>query len=324
MTGRAESARRASVFTKFINTLIIRLACDLKRFAGLKIFADTIAYLHKLMYNNRCMKVGIYFNKNYLPDNLKLTARLKEKLSGSGIECRVVCAAEDLSGIDVLMVLGGDGTILTMAAECARRGIKIMGINYGHMGFLAEFEQDKLDDAVDLLCSGNYSTERRSMLSIDIGGKNYLALNDLVIQRSTYGKKFSNTINLSATIDGSLVDNYLSDGIIVSTPTGSTAYSLAAGGSVLTPDISAFILTPLCAHSLHSRPIVFSDKSVLNIYYHKENTAVNVSVDGIVVGEFESFAEAKVTKSDFYTEFITSNNINFFDKLLSKLSKWSR
>ena len=93
---------------------------------------------------------------------------------------------------------------------------------------------------------------------------------------------------------------------------------------MLTPDISAFILTPLCAHSLHSRPIVFSDKSVLNIYYHKENTAVNVSVDGIVVGEFESFAEAKVTKSDFYTEFITSNNINFFDKLLSKLSKWSR
>ena len=270
------------------------------------------------------MKVGIYFNKNYLPDNLKLTARLKEKLSGSGIECRVVCTAVDLSGIDVLMVLGGDGTILTMAAECARRGIKIMGINYGHMGFLAEFEQDKLDDAVDLLCSGNYSTERRSMLSIDIGGKNYLALNDLVIQRSTYGKKFSNTINLSATIDGSLVDNYLSDGIIVSTPTGSTAYSLAAGGSVLTPDISAFILTPLCAHSLHSRPIVFSDKSVLNIYYHKENTAVNVSVDGIVVGEFESFTEAKVTKSDFYTEFITSNNINFFDKLLSKLSKWSR
>ena len=142
------------------------------------------------------MKVGIYFNKNYLPDNLKLAARLKEKLSGSGIECRVVCAAEDLSGIDVLMVLGGDGTILTMAAECARRGIKIMGINYGHMGFLAEFEQDKLDDAVDLLCSGNYSTERRSMLSIDIGGKNYLALNDLVIQRSTYGKKFRNNINL--------------------------------------------------------------------------------------------------------------------------------
>lgn len=270
------------------------------------------------------MKVGIYFNKNYLPGNLRLTARIKERLSGFGIGCHNVCSPSELDGTDILMVLGGDGTILTMAAECARRGIKIMGINYGHIGFLAEFEQEKLDDAVEILCSGKYSTERRSMFSVDIGKKNYLALNDLVIQRSTYGKRYSNTINLSAMIDGSLVDNYLSDGIIVSTPTGSTAYSLAAGGSVLTPDINAFILTPLCAHSLHSRPIVFSDKSELKIFYHKENTAVNVSVDGIVIGEFESLAEFKVTKSEYCTEFIVSNNVNFFDKLLSKLSKWSR
>lgn len=272
----------------------------------------------------RDMKVGIYFNKNYLPDNLKLVGRIKDKLAGFGIGCNAVCSPDDLSGVDILMVLGGDGTILTMASECARRGIKIMGINYGHIGFLAEFEQDKLDDAVNLLCSGDYSTEKRSMLSIDICGKNYLALNDLVVQRSTYGNKYSNTINLSATIDGSLVDNYLSDGIIVSTPTGSTAYSLAAGGSVLTPDISAFILTPLCAHSLHSRPIVYSDRSELKIYYRKENTSVNVAVDGIVVGEFESYVEATVTKSDYCTEFIVSDKVNFFDKLLSKLSKWSR
>lgn len=160
--------------------------------------------------------------------------------------------------------------------------------------------------------------------SVEIGGRSFIALNDLVIERSTYGQKYSNTISLSAYIDGSLVDNYLSDGIIVSTPTGSTAYSLAAGGSVLTPDIDAFILTPLCAHSLHSRPIVYSDKSELRILYEKENTAVNVSVDGIIVGEFEGAIEAKITKSQYFTEFITSDKVNFFDKLLSKLSKWSR
>ena len=84
------------------------------------------------------MKVGIYFNKNYLPDNLRLTARIKERLSGFGIGCHNVCSPSELDGTDILMVLGGDGTILTMAAECARRGIKIMGINYGHIGFLAE------------------------------------------------------------------------------------------------------------------------------------------------------------------------------------------
>ena len=270
------------------------------------------------------MKVGIYFSKKYLSGYLETVQKIKERLGASGIECAAVRSSEELDGIDVLMVLGGDGTILTVAADCARRGIKIMGINYGHIGFLAEFEQEKLDEAIELLCSGDYSTEKRSMLSVEIGGRSFIALNDLVIERSTYGQKYSNTISLSAYIDGSLVDNYLSDGIIVSTPTGSTAYSLAAGGSVLTPDIDAFILTPLCAHSLHSRPIVYSDKSELRILYEKENTAVNVSVDGIIVGEFEGAVEAKITKSQYFTEFITSDKVNFFDKLLSKLSKWSR
>lgn len=275
-----------------------------------------------IMYS--VMKVGIYFNKKYLSGYLETVQKIKERLGASGIECAAVRSSEELDGTDVLMVLGGDGTILTVAADCARRGIKIMGINYGHIGFLAEFEQEKLDEAIELLCSGDYSTEKRSMLSVEIGGRSFIALNDLVIERSTYGQKYSNTISLSAYIDGSLVDNYLSDGIIVSTPTGSTAYSLAAGGSVLTPDIDAFILTPLCAHSLHSRPIVYSDKSELRILYEKENTAVNVSVDGIIVGEFEGAVEAKITKSQYFTEFITSDKVNFFDKLLSKLSKWSR
>ena len=275
-----------------------------------------------IMYS--VMKVGIYFNRKYLSGYLETVQKIKERLGASGIECAAVRSSRELDGIDVLMVLGGDGTILTVAADCARRGIKIMGINYGHIGFLAEFEQEKLDEAIELLCSGDYSTEKRGMLSVEIGGMSFIALNDLVIERSTYGQKYSNTISLSAYIDGSLVDNYLSDGIIVSTPTGSTAYSLAAGGSVLTPDIDAFILTPLCAHSLHSRPIVYSDKSELRILYEKENTAVNVSVDGIIVGEFEGAVEAKITKSQYFTEFITSDKVNFFDKLLSKLSKWSR
>ncbi len=277
------------------------------------------------MYNKAVMNVGIYVNRKYLPEDYGgLYRSVGAKLGSCGIGCREVASVGELDGIDVLAVLGGDGTILTVASECARRGIKIMGVNYGHMGFLAEFEQEKMDDAVALLCGGNYATEKRSMLNVEIGGRNYLALNDLVVHRSIYGNKYSNTINLSAAIDGSLVDNYFSDGIIVSTPTGSTAYSLSAGGSVLTPDLDAFLLTPLCAHSLHSRPIVYSGRSELVIRYEKENTAVNVSVDGIVIGEFKGSMTARVTKSEHFTEFIVSGKVNFFDKLLSKLSKWSR
>ncbi|MCD7729684.1 MAG: NAD(+)/NADH kinase [Clostridia bacterium] len=270
------------------------------------------------------MNVGIYYNKNFISENLKLIDHISLRLNSSGIQCRTVLSAEELDGLDVLIVLGGDGTILTVAGDCARCDIKIMGINYGHMGFLAEFEQEKLDAAINLICSRDFKTEKRSMLDINVGGKDYLALNDFVIQRSTYGNKYSNTINLSAQIDGTVVDNYLADGIIVSTPTGSTAYSLAAGGSILTPDINAFVLTPLCAHSLHSRPIVFSDSSVLTVIYKKSNTAVNIAVDGVVIGEFEDSLEVNITKSQYSVDFITSGQVNFFDKLLSKLSKWSR
>lgn len=270
------------------------------------------------------MRIGIYFNKNYLSEYINQIERIKSELCKFCEGCVVVSSSENLSGIDLLIVLGGDGTILTIASECARRGVKIIGINYGNIGFLAEFDRDSLDDALDLIKSGTFVTEKRSMLNIEIGDKSYIALNDLAVQRSTYGNKYSSTIRLSASIDGSLVDNYLSDGIIVSTPTGSTAYSLAAGGSVLTPDMDAFILTPLCAHSLHSRPVVFSDKSKLVLFYEKLKTSVNIAVDGIVIGEFEDRISITVSKSEYYTEFITSGKVNFFDKLLSKLNKWSR
>ena len=199
------------------------------------------------------MKAGIYFNKNFLSENRPYVERLKAKLSVFD-KVIIVGSYNDLEGLDVLFVLGGDGTILTVASECAKRSVKIIGINYGHLGFLTEFEQEKLDEAAQLVCSGNYCITGRKLLEIKCGDNIYIALNDLVIQRSTSGVNFSNTVDLRAEIDGCHVDSFISDGIIVSTPTGSTAYSLSAGGSVLTPDINAFIMTPICAHSLHSRP----------------------------------------------------------------------
>jgi NAD+ kinase len=273
------------------------------------------------------MKVGIYFNRNYLSDNINYLEQISQLLSDSGSECVCVKNFSDLDGLDILLVLGGDGTILMIASECAKRGIKIMGINYGHLGFLAEFEPEKLTSAIALITSGNFSTEKRSMLKIEYGDKRYYALNDLVIQRSTSGNAFSNTINLTAKIDGSTVDNYIADGLIVSTPTGSTAYSLSAGGSILTPDIDAFIMTPICAHSLHSRPIVYSASSTLTICpaESKDSRALlNIIVDGKAVDAVTYFDEIKITKAKRHVEFITSSENDFFDKLLIKLNKWSR
>lgn len=270
------------------------------------------------------MKAGIYFNKNYLSDNRENVDKIFGKLSAHNVECRVVNCFNDLDGLDVLFVLGGDGTILMVASECAARGVKIIGINYGHVGFLAEFEPEKLNEAVDLVLSGKYSIQKRSILKVECGGKYFYALNDLVVQRSTCGENFANAVNLHAEIDGTTVDNFSSDGIIVSTPTGSTAYSLSAGGSILAPELDAFILTPVCAHSLHSRPVVFSDKSVLKIRPVNSKLPLVFAVDGKVAGEIRDSGLVTVSKADRYAEFITSADKNFFNKLLIKLSIWSK
>lgn len=270
------------------------------------------------------MKAGIYFNKNYISDNRENIDKIKSKLSASGVSCRIVEGFKDLDGLNVLFVLGGDGTILMVASECAARGVKIIGINYGHVGFLAEFEPEKLNEAVELVLSGNYSIQKRSILKIECGDKCFYALNDLVVQRSTYGENFANAVNLHAEIDGTTVDNFSSDGVIVSTPTGSTAYSLSAGGSILTPELDAFILTPICAHSLHSRPVVFSDSSQLKIRPVSAKLPLVFAVDGKIAGELRDGGLITVTKADRSAEFITAADKNFFNKLLIKLSIWSK
>lgn len=268
------------------------------------------------------MTVGLFYKKKYFKNTDYLDTVVRT-LNNKNIQCRVAEDSANLDGLDVLLVFGGDGTILTVASECARRGIKILGINYGHIGFLAEFEPEKLNNALEMLCSGNYSTQKRSLLKINYCGKIYYALNDLVIQRCTSGNAFSNTVNLEAAIDGSTVDNYTADGLIVSTPTGSTAYSLAAGGSILTPDINAFIMTPICAHSLHSRPVVYSDKSTLTILRQDDRGALNIIVDGVAEDCLFGDGKIEITRAEFDLEFITSPNRNFFNKLLIKLNKWS-
>lgn len=269
------------------------------------------------------MNVGIYSNRNYLGrDNVSIL-RIKEKLSEFGYSCKCVEGIDDIDGLDVLFVLGGDGTILTVAAECAKRGVKIIGINYGHIGFLTEFEADKIDEAVSLVIKGNYTLQKRALLEVSFG-ETIPALNDVVIQRNTGAVNFSNTVDIRAEIDGTTVDNFSADGIIVSTPTGSTAYSLSAGGAVLSPDLHAFSLTPVCAHSLHSRPIVFSDESTVTISPLSCREPLVIIVDGKVVGRLPVGEKVTIKKSQYFAEFITCGKENFFKKLLIKLSIWSK
>lgn len=270
------------------------------------------------------MNVGIYFNKNYLSENKPIIDKLKNSFDGTDIACKIVYNYSDLEGLDILYVLGGDGTILTVASDCARLGIRILGINYGNLGFLTEFEPEKADEAISLVRDKKFVVEKRTMLEISCGDSTYFALNDLTVQRSTCGSNFTNTVNFKAEIDGITVDNYTADGIIVSTPTGSTAYSLSAGGSVLSPDIDAFIMTPICAHSLHSKPIVYNDNSRLEIIPLSKKARLNIIVDGKIVNEISAPTTLKIKKSGFFAEFLTCGDKNFFNRLLNKLNIWSK
>lgn len=270
------------------------------------------------------MRVGIYLNTKYKAEQDEYLGRTYSALAPYGIDCVCVNDISLIKTIDVLLVLGGDGTILAVASECARRNVKILGVNCGHMGFLTDFEANQLDQALSLVSSGKYNTIKRSMIDVTFRGKSYLALNEVVLQRCTTGNSFSNTVNLHAEIDGTTVDNFSSDGLIISTPTGSTAYSLSAGGSILTPDLSAFIMTPICPHSLHSRPIVFSDKSTVKVNQSEKDCMLNLIVDGRVVDTLRGFDAVTIKKADWYTEFICGADNNFFDKLLIKLNIWSK
>lgn len=276
--------------------------------------------MYKMLYN-RGMKAGVYCNrhtKKFLPIRDGLVRILQDR----GMAYEIYYTPEEIAFPDVLIVLGGDGTILKAAIEAGRRGIDLLGINSGNLGFLTEFEGEQLEKAVELIC-GQYGVEERSVLQVRADGAVFYALNEAVFQRRYEEGADDNVVELSACIDGKKVDSFVGDGIIVSTPTGSTAYSLSAGGPVLTPDIRAFILTPICAHSLHNRPIVYPDTSAMRVDLSAVKNKVSLFCDGKFCGAYGRGSEIGVGRADFSVRFIKSKDNNFFDKLLFKLNTWS-
>ena len=277
--------------------------------------------MYKILYNE-AMKVGIFCNKETKRFRL-VQEELFKALRARGVEYRVFDRVEEIGGIDVLAVLGGDGTILKVAIRAGKEGILLLGINAGTLGFLTEFEGNQVAEAAELLCGGGV-TDCRSVLELDVGGKKFYALNDAVFQRRYDASVDDNVVGVQARIDGKEVDRFVGDGLIVSTPTGSTAYSLSAGGSVLTPDIAAFILTPICAHSLHNRPIVYADGSTLEVILSEEGGALSLFCDGKFSAELHRKDVVRVKKADFSVRFLKKQDSNFFDRLLFKLNKWSK
>jgi NAD+ kinase len=181
---------------------------------------------------------------------------------------------------DLLVVLGGDGTLLSVARAVEDRPVPILGVNLGTLGFLAEVPIDEMEAAVARALDGQMATERRMRLSVRLGRhgreQRWLALNDAVITKGASAR----IVDLEARADGQLVTTYHADGLIVSTPTGSTAYSLSAGGPILLPGVPSLLLTPICPHALTQRPLVLPDSAVIEVVVHPRGGEVQLAVDG--------------------------------------------
>jgi NAD+ kinase len=222
--------------------------------------------------------------------------------------------------VDLLVVLGGDGTLLAVARDIGDAGVPILGVNLGQLGFLAEVAPEEQLEVVDHVLRGEFETVARMRLEVRAvrSGAEIactLALNDLVIK----GTDLARMIDLEARTDGTRVGVYHGDGLIVSTPTGSTAYNLSAGGPILMPGARVFVLTPICPHTLTHRPLVLPETARLEIEVRPRDGGAQLTVDGQVGARLESGDRVQVVVSSHPAYFVVSPFRSRFDVLRTKL-----
>lgn len=220
---------------------------------------------------------------------------------------------------DCLISLGGDGTLLYVARHTCFYKIPILGFNLGKLGFLTEGEASSYKSALSQLYNGDYSLEERMMLSCTVRKKDeierkYVALNDVLVKSSGF-----RMIDIQAYASGSKIDSFRADGLIISTPTGSTAYSLAAGGPVVSPKARVMILNPICPHRLHDRAYVLSDEEVIKLKFGNREKEIMVTLDGQTNIPITPEDEVEVVRSQYSTQLIRLNDLGYFDRLRIKL-----
>jgi NAD+ kinase len=222
---------------------------------------------------------------------------------------------------NIAVALGGDGTLLFTARNFSKYNIPIVGINLGGLGFITEFRESELLECMEFVINGKHSFEERMMIDVQVYRNNKQSwvetgLNDLVI--NTGG--ISRLILLEVFSGRHLIGRYRSDGIIVSTPTGSTAYSLSAGGPILEPNMKAFVISPICPHSLGARPLIVPTEESIKIVMLSQNLEVTATVDGQVAFSLQYGDEIRTLKSDLITRLVSLHKRSFYDIVREKLS----
>jgi NAD+ kinase len=267
--------------------------------------------------------------KPHAPGVEQVLTGLMRMLKKRGIECLLDEAAagkigrrdgikrESLPGmVDLVVVLGGDGTLLSVAHLAAVAGVPVLGVNMGRLGFLTEVPVRELPLTLEALCAGSKDiVSFRSMLAVRCRGDVHLCLNDAVINKAVLARMIQVTIR----VDDKEVATAKADGLIVSTPTGSTAYALSAGGPILQPTIPAIVITPICPHALSFRPMVVSSQSKVKVELQTGGEEVYLTLDGQRGCRIEKKDAVEIKRSKHELQLISSPKRNYFDLLQEKL-----
>ena len=224
--------------------------------------------------------------------------------------------------VDVILVLGGDGTFLTVAKLVDKRPVPLLGINFGTLGFLTEIPIDNIEESIERLLKGEFVVENRPVIRVKVLRKNghisiYRCVNEVAIKRDTLAR----IIEIEVGADGEYVTTFRGDGVIVATPTGSTAYSLSAGGPILMPTLSAMLLTPICPHTLTLRPLVLEGKICLTVRLKTESETVMVIFDGQEGIELRKGDLIEITRSPYDLLILRDPKKSYYQTLREKL-KW--
>ena len=287
-------------------------------------------------------RIGVVV-KPHQPDALQTLCRLTEWLSQRDIklvggpeiereriEHQTGCAIESVKEealaktVDLMLVLGGDGTMIATARMLGDIEVPVMGVNYGGLGYLAEFPLEELFSALEAILAGDYKVQERLMLTVELRRGEELitknrVLNDVVVNKSALAR----IIEIETYLNNQFLNRFRADGLIVSTPTGSTAYNLSAGGPIIFPSMNAIVITPICPFTLSNRPIVVPDDSVIEVRLMTENEEVALTLDGQVGFPLQAGDRALIRKSKATFNLVQPANRNYFDVLRDKL-KWGR
>lgn len=241
-----------------------------------------------------------------------------EQTAAELLQSSEYCAREDIaSKADLIIVLGGDGTFLSVARQAVEAQVPVAGFNLGTLGFLTEMKKESLEESLAAIFLGKAKISQRKLLQISFKNQLYTALNDVVINKGAIAR----VVKLLLKIDGATVTEVKGDGIIISTPTGSTAYSISAGGPIVSPEVNGIIITPICPHSLTFRPLVVQDNTVITVQLLTPHMDTFVTIDGQTVLPLNFEDTITVGAYPKQLLMLVAPEINYF-KLLSDKLNW--